>query len=182
MADWIYIVEALTDGSYGFPLDRIVEIGIARADLDSKNVESMYCSRVMLDDGSFTSKQRDYLKEHFNLTPDDLKDAPDQFTVIEEVADILVDKTVTSFNINYPINKFLALEPWGLTHMMTVMSSVGAGIPELSRSVDHADNAKAIDCCYRCMFPDDSPAAGEGDSALDLAIRTAYMMLRIRDP
>lgn len=182
MAEWIYVVEALTDGSYGFPLDRIAEIGIARADVDSGNVESVYSSRVMLDEGSFTTKQKDYLRDHFGLTPSDLADAPDQSVVIEEVAGILAGKTVTSFNIGIPINKFLALEPWGLTHMMTVMSSVGAGVPEISRGRDHADSADAIDFCYRCMFPDDIPAAGGGRGALDLAIRTAHMMLKIRNP
>ena len=53
MAEWTYIVEALTDGDYGFPLDRIVEIGICRVDIDTKDVESMYCSRIRLEEGSF---------------------------------------------------------------------------------------------------------------------------------
>ena len=181
MAEWVYIVEALTDGDYGFPLDRIAEIGICRVDMDTKAVESMYGSRIRLEEGSFTAKQREYLEKHSGIKVSDLKDAPDQFDVIDEVAGILTGQTVTSFDIGMTVNRFLAFEPWGLTHEMTVMSSVGATVPEEIKGPDPDDERSAIRHAYDALYPKDTPAAREGDSALDMAIRTAFILLGVRE-
>ncbi len=181
MAEWIYIVEALTDGDYGFPLDRIAEIGICRVDLETKDVESLYGSRIMLEEGSFTAKQREYLENHSHIKVSELQDAPDLYTVIDEVAEILREKTVTSFDIGMSVNRFLAFEPWCLTHMMTVMSSVGSGVPEDMKGPNPKDERSAIRYAYDAMYPNDTPAAREGDSALDMAIRTAFILLGVRE-
>ncbi len=181
MTEWVYIVEALTDGDYGFPLDRIAEIGICRVDMDTKTVESMYGSRIMLEEGSFTAKQREYLEKHSGMKVSDLKDAPDQFEVIDEVATILRGQTVTSFDIGMTVNRFLAFEPWGLTHEMTVMSSVGASVPEEIKGPDPDDKKSAIRYAYDALYPNDTPAARDGDTALDMAIRTAFIMLGMRE-
>lgn len=181
MAEWTYIVEALTDGDYGFPLDRIAEIGICRVDLDTKDVESMYCSRIRLEEGSFTAKQRDFLENHSGIKVSELADAPESDTVIEEVAGLLSGKTVTSFDIGMTVNKFLAFEPWCLTHEMTVMSSVGATVPEEIKGPDPDDERSAIRHAYDALYPNDVPAAREGETALDMAIRTAFIMLGIRE-
>ena len=181
MTDWVYIVETLTDGDYGFPLDRVAEIGICRVDLDSKDVESLYCSRIKLEEGSFTAKQREYLEKHSSITVKELQDAPDQDIVIEEVADILTGQTVTSFDIGMSVNKFLAFEPWCLTHMMVVMSSVGAAVPQDMKGPNPKDERMAIRYAYDAMYPNDTPAAREGETALDMAIRTAFILLGVRE-
>lgn len=181
MAEWIYIVETLTDGDYGFPLDRIAEIGICRVDLETKDVESLYGSRIMLEEGSFTAKQREYLENHSCIRISELQDAPDLYTVIDEVAGILRGKTVTSFDIGMSVNRFLAFEPWCLTHEMTVMSSVGSLVPENMKGPDPDDERAAILCAYDALYPKDTPAAREGDSALDMAIRTAFILLGVRE-
>jgi hypothetical protein len=181
MAEWVYIVEALTDGDYGFPLDRIAEIGICRVDMDTKTVESMYGSRIRLEEGSFTAKQREYLENHSHIKVSELQDAPDLYTVIDEVAEILRGKTVTSFDIGMSVNRFLAFEPWCLTHEMTVMSSVGASVPEEIKGPDPNDERSAIRYAYDALYPNDTPAARDGDTALDMAIRTAFIMLGMRE-
>ncbi len=181
MAEWIYVVEALTDGDYGFPLDRIAEIGICWVDTETKDVESLYCSRIRLEEGSFTAKQREYLEDHSGIRVADLQDAPELDTVIEEVADILTGQTVTSFDISMSVNKFLAFEPWCLTHMMTVMSSVGSGVPEDMKGPDPKDERSAIGYAYDAIYPNDTPAAREGDTALDMAIRTAFILIGVRE-
>ncbi|MBP5394573.1 MAG: hypothetical protein J6Y18_01525 [Candidatus Methanomethylophilaceae archaeon] len=181
MAEWVYIVEALTDGDYGFPLDRIAEIGICRVDMDTKDVESMYGSRIRLEEGSFTAKQRDFLENRSGIKVSELQDAPDQFEVIDEVASILTGQTVTSFDIGMTVNRFLAFEPWGLTHEMTVMSSVGATVPEEFKGPEPDDERSAIRHAYDALYPNDTPAARDGETALDMAIRTAFIMLGIRE-
>ncbi len=181
MAEWIYVVETLTDGSYGFPLDRVAEIGICRVDTGTKDVESLYCSRIRLEEGSFTAKQREYLENHSGIRVSELQDAPDQDTVIGEVADILTGRTVTSFDIAMSVNRFLAFEPWCLTHMMTVMSSVGSGVPEDFKGPDPDDERSAILHAYDAIYPNDTPAARDGGTALDMAIRTAFILLGVRE-
>jgi len=181
MAEWIYVVEALTDGDYGFPLDRIAEIGICRVDLDTKDVESLYGSRILLEEGSFTAKQREYLENHSRIKIKDLQDAPDLYTVIDDVSEILRGQTVTSFDISMTVNKFLAFEPWCLTHEMTVMSSVGSLVPEALKGPDPKDERSSISYAYDALYPKDTPAAKEGDTALDMAIRTAFILLGVRE-
>ena len=61
MGEEIFVVQVVTDGDYGFPLDRVCEIGICRVDIDTANVESVYSARVFLEPGSFTKKQKSLL-------------------------------------------------------------------------------------------------------------------------
>ena len=72
MSEPVFVIQVLSDGNYGFPLDRIVEIGIVKIDIESSTVESVYSERIFLEDGSFTKKQREYLRNISGLDVSDL--------------------------------------------------------------------------------------------------------------
>ena len=67
MGEEIFVVQVVTDGDYGFPLDRVCEIGICKVDLEKVTVDSVYSARTFLEPGSFTKKQKAYFEETFVL-------------------------------------------------------------------------------------------------------------------
>ncbi len=175
----IHIVEAITDGEYGCPLDRIVEIGICKANIETGIVESLYSEKVFLEPGSFTKKQKAFLLEKHHLTPEDLKDGCSLEEIVERTMKVLRGTTVTSFDSSVTIGKFLAFEPWDISKEMSVMSSVSSLLPKPVVLDEKLTEKEKIITAYRMIFPDDEHCVGDGESALDLAIKTGYILIKL---
>lgn len=181
MDDEVFVIQAITDGEYGFPLDRVCEIGICRVDLGRRTVDSVYSARVFLEEGSFTKKQRSYFEESTGEPVSILSDGMPLEVVVEDVKALLRGGTVTSFDVSFTIKRFLINEPWDISKEMTVMASAGRGIPASVLGDRPKNENLAIESAYSHLFPDDSACIGTGRTALDLALRSSYLMLRARD-
>ncbi|MDR0778678.1 MAG: 3'-5' exonuclease [Methanomassiliicoccaceae archaeon] len=111
----VLVIDTETTGLKGAPYDKVVDIAICRVSLGSDKVDVIYSSVV----GHDTSKWNDDLKRSWIFENTDLKlemvnKAKPEAQVIQEVAKILKDKNVTSFNFAYDFNKFLYPQPWSL--------------------------------------------------------------------
>lgn len=177
--DTVYVVEVHTDGEYGFPRDRIAEIGICRVDTGTGDVESAFSTRVHLEPGSFMKRQRQYLYATSGLTPEDLAVGMPEAEAARQVKRILAGKTVTSFDIGYTFKKFLVYDPWDITLEMSVMSSASVGLPPSLRE-GTLSQPEMIRRAYGTLFPDDEKGIGDGRSALDLALMTSFILLEMR--
>ena len=178
--DDVYVVQVNTDGDSGFPKDRVVEIGIARADLSTGHVDSFYYNRVALPPGSFMRRQREYMLANSGLTPEDLQSGRPEEEVVADVKRLLNGRTVTSFDIGVTFMRFLLMDPWDLTHEATLMASCSAGLPaSLKGRADRNEN-EMIRLAYDALFPGDAKGMGDGRSALDLALKSAFIMLELR--
>ena len=180
MGEEVFVVQVVTDGDYGFPLDRVCEIGICRVDLDTGNVESAYSARILLEPGSFTKKQKSYFEEVSGEPIEALLDGTPLDSVVMDVKELLNGKTITSFDVSFAIKKFLINEPRDISKEMTIMASGGRGIPPTALGDNPKNENLAIDSAYRMLFPDDAMGIGDGRSALDLALKSSFLMLRAR--
>ena len=180
MGEEVFVVQVVSDGDYGFPLDRVCEIGICKVDLDTAIVDSVYSARVLLEPGSFTKKQRAYFEKTSGEPVEVLLNGTPLNDIVTDVKELLEGKTVTSFDVSFTIKKFLINEPWDISKEMTVMASGGRGIPPSALGDDPKNENLAITHAYELLFPDDSMGIGNGRSALDIALKSSFLMLKAR--
>lgn len=181
MGEEIFVVQVVTDGDYGFPLDRVCEIGICKVDLEKVTVDSVYSARTFLEPGSFTKKQKAYFEETSGESVDVLMNGTPLDYIVEDVKRLLNGKTVTSFDVSFTIKKFLINEPWDITKEMTIMGSGGRGIPSSVLGDQPKNENLAIYNAYKALFPNDEMCIGDGRTALDLALKSSFLMLRARE-
>lgn len=113
--DEIYVLDTETTGLKGAPDDVVVDIGITRVSLSKGTVKDVYSSVVGYDVEEWNDYRRNaWIFENTDLTLDMVAEAPPLPYVIDDVRRILRGKWVTSYNIEYDMNKFLYLEPWFL--------------------------------------------------------------------
>ena len=82
--------------------------------------------------------------------------------------------------MSFTIKKFLINEPWDISKEMTIMASGGRGIPPSALGDDPKNENLAITHAYDLLFPDDSMGIGNGRSALDIALKSSFLMLKAR--
>lgn len=180
MGEEVFVIQVVTDGDYGFPLDRVCEIGICRVDLDTASVDSIYSAHVLLDPGSFTKKQRAYFESTSGEPVETLLKGVRLEDIVTDVKNLLTGKMITSFDVSFTIKKFLINEPWDISKEMTIMASGGRGIPPSVLGDEPKNENLAIANAYDALFPDDAAGIGKGRSALDIALKSSFLMLRAR--
>ena len=176
----IYVIQIISNGSNGFPKDEIVQIGISAVDLGNDDVESIYFTTVRSNPDEWSDEKKEYLHSISLLSDDDVRNGTLLDEVYKKVKSILSGSDVTSFNIVNTFTKYLINEPWDLTHEVTIMPSVGSRLPSNFYSADISKEKGLIIKAYDEIFPDDVNGIGSGETALDLALRTSYILLFLR--
>jgi len=176
----IYVIQVISDGPNGFPKDEIVQIGIGAVDLGNNDVESVYFATVKSNPDEWSDEKKEYLHTNSLLSDDDVQNGVSLDEVYKQVKSILSGSDVTSFNIVNTFTKYLINEPWDLTHEVTIMPSVGSRLPSNFYSTDISKEKGLIIKAYDKIFPDDVNGIGSGETALDLALRTSYILLFLR--
>ena len=125
--DGILIIDTETTGLWGYPRDRVLEIGIA--ELKDDYVRPVYSEIVRyLDivdfDRSYVNPNGDkgiWIYKNSDLKMEDtLNASKDPETVAEEIRNIVSGRTVTSYNVPFDFGRFLNHEPWSLKDLCTV--------------------------------------------------------------
>jgi len=176
----VYVIQVISDGPMGFPDDEIVQIGITAVDIGHSDVESVYLSTILSDPDQLSEEKKDYLRTYTSLSDDDLRKGIPLDEVYKEVKSLLFGSDATSFNITNTFTKYLINEPWDLTHEVTIMPSVGSRLPSDLYSADASKEKGSIIEAYNRIFPDDPNGIGSAETALDLALRTSYILLFLR--
>lgn len=115
----IYIIDTETTGLDGFPDDDIIEIAICSADTEKKTIKVIYQSIVGHNVYSWDYRKRyAWIFGNSNLILEKVKNAKPQKAVVKEVREIINDRLVTSFNVEYDFTKFLFCEPWYLDEVV----------------------------------------------------------------
>ena len=78
------------------------------------------------------------------------------------------------------MKKFLINEPWDISKEITVMTSGGRGIPASALDENPKNENLAIDSAYRNLFPDDAMGIADGRDALDLTLKSSFLMLKAK--
>lgn len=180
MSGKIHVIQIISSGPTGFPDDGIVQIGISAVDVAHSDVESAYLSTILSNPNELSEEKRDYIRTCSPLSDEDLRGGVPIDEVCKEVKSLLFGSYVTSFNITNTFTKYLINEPWDLTHEVTIMPSVGSRLPSDLYSADASEEKRSIIDAYDRIFPDDPNGIGDAETALDLAIRTSYILLFLR--
>lgn len=108
----LYILDTETTGLDGAPTDVVVEIGIARVDLDRGKVYPEY-SRIINAPLTEAQRRNAWVFNHTDLTPDDCSRSP-YFTrqVASELNYLYAGEIFTAYNAAFDFDKFLNLDPW----------------------------------------------------------------------
>ena len=102
----IYVLDLETTGLVGEPIDKAVEIGIARVDLERGRVYPEY-SRI-INQQLTPAQQQSWVFEHTDLTPMDVINSPhSQFRVAMELSLFYPNCYFTSYNRVFDFGKFI---------------------------------------------------------------------------
>lgn len=113
--DEILVLDTETTGLYGAPKDVVVDVGITKVSLRKGSVTDIYSSVLGYDVDEWDDYRRNaWIFQNTDMTLDMVAEAPKAVKVIDDVRRILRNKNVTTYNIQYDLDKFLYQEPWSL--------------------------------------------------------------------
>lgn len=198
------IIDTETTGLIGYPMDRVLEIGIAEMDEKTFEVKPVYSALVHYEDqNDFFARYREnrgpiWVFDNTDMTPEMIaEEGKDVSEVVDDVRSILNGKCVTSYNVPFDFRKFLMHDPWKLKEVCTVgfdiMDAATARVRELVRkgwmedkelrdrlTSDWEDFPKKwvrSQDAYRVLCPDDPAHIGkQSHRALDDAIMEAHIL------
>ncbi len=105
-------LDSLNWSKYG---DIVVDIGICEVSLKEKTVKTAYSSIVGYNTDSWSDRMKSsWIFENTDLTVDEVANAKPLSRVIKEVYELVKDKWLTTYNIQYDLDRFLYRFPWNL--------------------------------------------------------------------
>ena len=108
----LYVLDTETTGLQGAPIDSVVEIGIARVDIDRCKVYPEW-TRIINAPLTEQQKKEAWVFNNTDLTPDDCLYSP-YFTgmVADELNCTYSGEPFTAYNREFDFDKFLSKDPW----------------------------------------------------------------------
>lgn len=165
----LYVVDTETTGLDGYPYDLVVEIGIAKVDLENGTVLDVMDSVVGYDVDSWPAYMRSaWIFQNTTLTPEEVSKAPRMNTIVELTRNILSRKHVTSYNRAFDFSKFLLHPPWSLkecTIREPCLMVAADAVKEIPRSCYYEDRLAwpRLENAYEYLCPDNPEGIIEQD-------------------
>lgn len=173
----IYVLDTETTGLGGAPKDCIVEIGIARVDIDRCKVYPEF-SRIINAPLTEQQKKEAWVFNNTDLTPEDCMSSP-HFTgnVASELNCCYAGLPFTAYNRAFDFDSFLDLDPWNFHagYMPCIMESTRQCLNITGRWLKAQE-------AYDILCPDNPaelPDGREQHRALSDAICEGWIMLRL---
>ena len=171
----IYVLDTETTGldgrAYG---DVIVEIGIARVDLEKRKVYPEFGCLVKQ---KLTEEQKDaWVFKNTDLTSEEVENSP---WTVEEIRHVLLryeDKVFTAYNVTFDFDSFLNQAPWFFRPRLAPCI-----MEECAEKYNKGRWFKAQEA-YNMLCPDNParvPNGKEEHRALSDAILEGYILLRL---
>jgi len=105
-------LDSLNWNKYG---DLVLDIGVCELSLKKGTVRDVYSSIVGYDTEIWSEeKRKSWIFENSDLRLEDVQKAPRLSKVVKDVTEILSGHWVTSYNVQYDLDKFLYRFPWNL--------------------------------------------------------------------
>ncbi|NCA74558.1 MAG: 3'-5' exonuclease [Gammaproteobacteria bacterium] len=184
--DEIYVLDTETTGLKGIPMDHVVDIAIASANIETGEVKPIFQSVVGYDIRYWTeSARKAWVFENTDLTLMDVQRAPRVRDVAKQVLDLLKGHPVTSYNVSFDFGKFLYSRPWDLYDKIILAydpMKAAAQVCKLPPKFEGADYKwPSLQHAYQTICPDD-PAGmngGQDHRAMSDAIMAAYLTVQM---
>lgn len=178
-------LDALDWNAYG---DLVLDIGICEVSLEKGTVTDVYSSIVGYDTSVWNeSMEHSWIFENSDLKLSDISKGKPLSKVITEVRNILKDRWVTSYNVQYDLDKFLYKFPWCLKGSFREVRDPMFSATEICRLPSPLFEVKSfrypkLDYAYKTILKGEDPAGIEGvqdHRALSDARMASHVMVRM---
>ena len=202
------IIDTETTGLVGYPMDRVLEIGIAEMDEKTFEVKPVYNALVKYaDQEEYFAKYKEnrgpiWVFDNTDMTPEMIaEEGKGVSEVVDDVRNIVSGKCVTSYNVPFDFGRFLYYDPWNLSEICKVpfdiMDEATFAVRNRAEN-DKIENKALADRllwewedfpekwlrsadAYAALCPEDPAGIGEQKHrALDDAIQEAYILAAVR--
>ena len=205
------IIDTETTGLYGYPRDRVLEIGIA--EYENGKISPVYSEVIRYGDiREFDSAYVNpngtrgiWIYRHSDLSMEDTLNAEkDLDTAAAEVRRIVSGRRITSYNVPFDLGRFLYWEPWNLedtaetdadvmdlatARIYEMAESDSIGDKELQRRLlkeraesKHPNKWIRLEDAYRVLCPEDPLELDrQTHRALDDAMAAAWVLKRMSE-
>lgn len=181
MSDDVYVVQTATSGPDGYPYDEIIEVGICKANLETKEWEPILSKTVYIDPKELGKGKLDYLTSNYGIVPAHIYDGEPEDDVAAEVLSIIKGKDVACYDVKQEFGRYMICKPWDVTYQTHIMPSISARMPISLKCKVPSDEAQIIRKAYRRLMKDDPAHVGREHHAIDLAKMSVFLMFHMRD-
>lgn len=184
MRPHILVVDIETTGLRGEPEDHIVEVGVARLNLDNFDIIPIYGALVKPYYPLWDGWQQSWVFENTSLKPSDvLNNGLDMEYVRAELTTVLNGHYATSYNYEFDFTKFLHQDPWDIPSLKApcIMLASGRAYADDLPCSSHS-GCPSAQSTYSYLCPDNPaklPNGIEEHRALSDAIMEAHILRRM---
>ncbi len=170
--------------------DIVVDVGICEVCLSRRTVKEVYSSIVGYDVSTWTDSMRNsWIFENTDLTVEQVASAKPFSQVREEVCRIVKDKWLTTYNVQYDLDKFLYRFPWNLKGMFQESRDIMLAAKDVcklkSELYGRSDyRYPKLDYAYKTILEGEDPAGIHGvqdHRALSDAKVASHLMIKLND-
>ena len=175
----VFVLEIISSGPGGYPEDEVVDIGICGIRFEDSRIDSIYSATVRCDTSEWDDTKKNRLISCGISIQEIMHGIPVE-DVCARVKDILNNRAVASFDVRNVFSGYMVNDPWDLTKEVSIMPSVSSRLPASMGCRIPSDENVCIRNAYNRVFDDDPMNIKAGENALDHALMTSAILLRLR--
>ena len=170
--------------------DIVVDVGICEVNLRERTVRDVYSSIVGYDVSTWTEEMRtSWIFENTDLTVEEVAQAKPFSEVRKEVLKIVDGRFLTTYNVQYDLDKFLYCFPWNLKGRFTECRDIMLAAKDICKlKSEHYGVSEyrypKLDYAYKTILEGQDPAGINGvqdHRALSDARVASHVMIRLND-
>ncbi len=170
--------------------DVVVDIGICEVSLSKGTVKEVYSSLVGYDVSTWTDEMRDaWIFGNSDLTVEQVASARPFSEVRKEVRDICRDRWLTTYNVQFDLDKFLYRFPWDMKGVFSECRDIMFAARDVCRLEQVHEGRSGyrypkLDYAYEYLLEGYDPAGIEGvqhHRALSDAKMASFILLELND-
>ena len=170
--------------------DAVVDVGICEVSLSRHTVREVYSSLVGYDTSTWTDEMRGaWIFENSDLTLEQVASAKPFSEVREEVRDLVKGKWLTTYNVQFDLDKFLYRFPWDMKGLFNECRDIMFAARDVCKlEQTHEDRSgyryPKLDYAYETILKGEDPAGINGEQkhrALADAKMASYILLELND-
>lgn len=170
--------------------DLVVDIGICEVSLSERTVKDVYSAIVGYDTSTWTEEMKtSWIFENTDLTVEQVENGKPFSSVKKEVSDIVRGRWLTTYNVQYDLDKFLYRFPWNLKGTFDECRDIMFSAKDVCKLKSEYYGVKdyrypKLDYAYKHILKGEDPAGIDGvqdHRALSDARVASHLMIKLND-
>ncbi|MCQ2070075.1 MAG: 3'-5' exonuclease [archaeon] len=168
--------------------DLVVDIGICEVSLSKGTVKDVYSAIVGYDTDSWTQEMEEsWIFENTDLTVDQVRNGVPFSQVRKEVRDVIKGRWLTTYNVQYDLDKFLYRFPWNVKGLFNEVRDIMFSAKDVCKLKSPLYGVKEyrypkLDYAYKTILKGEDPAGINGvqdHRALSDARVASHLMIKM---